>query len=120
MSALEVLTKQTLAFVAADPETITITPAGTKVSDGAGGHTVGAGTPFSQTVRLIPQSDRVPLLSTWEGTREKVDYVLLADPAARATINVGATFPWRGRKWKVTAIHAKPDYECKADVVLNG
>jgi len=114
------LVKGTVAFVAADPETISITPPAARVSDGAGGYTTTDGTPFAATVRLIPQSDKVPVVATWEGNREKVEYILIGHPDLRATIVKGSTFAWRGQEWRIAQLHDKPDYECKADVILHG
>lgn len=116
---LQICTTQTAAFVAADAETIVVTPAPTRVSDGAGGHTLTAGTPFEEIVRLIPQSDKVPVVGTWEGTREKVEYILISVPDAANRLFKDSVFSWRGQSWKISQIHDKPDYEFKADVVLD-
>jgi hypothetical protein len=115
---LAIMVKQTAAFIAADAETIIVTPT-TRASDGAGGHTKTAGTPYSEVVRLIPQSDKVPLLTVTEGTREKVEYILLALPEQAPRLKAGHVFSWRSQDWKISAVHDKPDYEHKADVVLH-
>jgi len=111
--------KSTAAFIDADAEDITITPAETAQSDGAGGRTRVQGEPFQATVRLIPTSDKVPVTTTWEGSRENVEYTLMALPEMRLLLTKGSTFQWRGQTWLITAIHDKPDYECKADVILH-
>lgn len=120
---LALMIRQTQAFVNADPETIVITPAVSRVSDGAGGHQLVPGTPFEHVCRLIPQGgdqkSKVPTVSTWEGTRAVSEYVLLDVPSAAELIYKGDTFTWRGQTWKVLQIHDKPDYTFKADVVLD-
>lgn len=116
---LGIMIRQTAMFIAADPETITITPAATKLADGAGGFTETPGTPFERTVRLIPQSDKVPEVSTWEGTRARIEYILLDVPDGRPLLPTGSVFDWRGRTWKIHQAHDKPDYEFKADVIVH-
>lgn len=116
---LALLIRQTQAFVDADAEEIVLTPRLGNWPDGAGGYTKLEGDPTIETVRLIPQSDKVPLLQTWEGTREKVEYILISVPTAAARFTKGSTFVWRSQVWKISAIHDKPDYAFKADVVLH-
>jgi hypothetical protein len=116
---LEIGIRQTEAFVAADAETIAVTPAPGIWSDGAGGHTKLQGEPFEEVVRLIPQSDKVPVVGTWEGTRAKVEYILIAAPDAGTRLTKGSVFFWRNARWRIEQIHQKPDYEFKADVVLD-
>lgn len=116
---LAIMVRQTASFVAADPESIAVTAATTRVADGAGGHTETPGAPFTTTVRLIPQADKVPTVDTWEGTREKVEYVLIAVPAEGARLTKGSIFGWRGQSWRISQVHDKPDYAFKADVVLD-
>lgn len=116
---LAALAAGTRAFVAADPEIITLQNPVARVADGAGGWTETAGPDYIETVRLIPQSDKVPVTATWEGAREKVEYVMMAEPEARDRIEKGATFIWRGQTWLVAQLHDKPAYEFKADVILH-
>lgn len=117
---LGIMIRHTAQFIAADPETIMVTPAEARLADGAGGFTIQKGEPFERTVRLLPQSDKVPVISTWEGTRERVEYILLDVPEAKLLLMKDDTFAWRGQVWKISQIHDKPDYEFKADVVLYG
>jgi hypothetical protein len=116
---LDIMVKQTAHFIAADPETIVVTPEATRESDGAGGTVKVDGMPYDQVVRLIPQSDKVPVVSTFEGTREKVEYILIALPEQAEYLQAGAVFYWRNQHWLISQTHDKPDYEHKADVVLN-
>lgn len=116
---LEIMVRQTEAFVAADAETLTVTPKPVRTSDGAGGHTLTDGQPFDITARLIPQSDKVPVADTWEGTRARVEYILVGHPNLALQLSKDDVFQWRGQSWKIQQIHDKPDYEFKADVILD-
>ena len=116
---LALLIRQTRSFRDADAEEILVTSPVSHVPDGAGGFVSTSGVPFTETVRLIPQSDKVPVTTTWEGSRATVEYILLSTPDTKDRIAKGALFDWRGRKWRVAQVHDKPDYEFKADVILN-
>lgn len=121
ISAVEmaIMSRQTDAFVAADAETITVTPKPTRTADGAGGYTLTDGAPFDLTVRLIPQSDKVPVTDTWEGTRPRTEYILIGNPDLALQLSKDDVFAWRGAEWKISQVHDKPDYEFKADVIRN-
>lgn len=113
------MVRQTAAFIAADADVITVLPQAGRTADGAGGYIETPGVPFERTVRLIPQSDKIPVNASWEGSREAVEYVLLDVPEAALLLLKDDRFSWRGQTWKISQIHDKPDYEFKADVILD-
>lgn len=114
----KIMERQTLAFVLADAEEITIAPREGRISDGAGGWVAQQGAPMLPlTVRLIPQSDKVPEAVALEGRRPIPEYILMAMPGVN--IERYDTFEWRGRTWQVSHVHDKPEYEFKADVVIH-
>lgn len=108
----------TKAFIAADTTSIVISPRTTRTADGAGGWVDVVGTPLAPiSVRLIPQSDKVPAAAVVEGRRAVPEMVLMAAPGT--DIERYDTFSWGGKKWKVDFIHDKPEYELKADLVVD-
>jgi hypothetical protein len=106
----------TEAFILADAVEIQLLRR-EKVSDGAGGFTLSdpQELPGVQTFRLIPQSDKVPEVSTSDGRRANVEYILLALPDA--DLQRYDLFDWEDIRWEIAQIHMKPDYERKGDVV---
>lgn len=120
ISALElkVMSAQTQAFIAADAEDIQVRPRITRVSDGAGGWVEPVEPPLLPvTVRLIPQSDKVPEAAVSEGRRSVPEFILIAMPGTN--LDRYDVFSWRGKEWEISHIHEKPEYELKADVVLH-
>jgi hypothetical protein len=120
ISAIEysVNVRMTQAFIAADATDIVIRPRTSRVSDGAGGWVNVPGSPLAPiSVRLIPQTDRVPVATAVEGRRANPEMVLMAHPDA--DIQRYDTFDWGGKTWKVDFIHDKPEYELKADLVVD-
>lgn len=111
---LEIQRKLTMAFVNADPETIVLTRR-EKVEDGAGGFTLQDSPPEQQTVRMVPQSDKVPVSSTLDGERKRPEFIIVAMPLA--DIRRYDTFDFRGTTYQVSHVHDCPEYEFKADVV---
>lgn len=109
---------QTKAFIDADVESIVFLHAGTRIRNTAtGGYTdVAASSSAAQRVRLIPQADKVVLAKDTAGTREAPEYIVAGLPDADFRKN--DTFEWRGQVWKITAVHDKPDYIRKGDVIL--
>jgi hypothetical protein len=115
---MEAMVRITRAFIAADSSEIVIAPRTSRESDGAGGWRNVPGEPLPAiSVRLIPQSDKVPAAIAVEGARPVPDFILMAEPGA--DIQRYDTFHWRGRTWKIDFIHDKPDYELKADVIVD-
>jgi hypothetical protein len=115
---LAMMVKQTAAFIAADATEITLTPRDDRVSDGAGGWVDTPGAPLAPiSVRLIPQSDKVPEAAVVEGRRAVPDMILMAMPGV--DIKRYDRFSWNGKVWKISHIHDKPEYEFKADVVVD-
>lgn len=67
---------------------------------------------------MIRQADRLPMAKDSNGDRPRVEYMLVAMPDA--DVQRYATFMWNGRGYKVEMIHDKPDYELKAEVIIDG
>ncbi|QPX62562.1 head-to-tail stopper [Arthrobacter phage Wollypog] len=110
--------RQTRAFIAADSTDIVINPRTARESDGAGGFRDVAGEPLAAiSVRLVPQSDKVPVAAVVEGRRAIPEMVLVALPDA--DIRRYDTFVWGDKTWKVDFLHDKPEYELKADLVVD-
>lgn len=117
-SELAAQKRMTQNFIDADPTEIEFTNPADRVSDGAGGWIQSEAEPLTATVRMIPQSDKVPEALVTEGNRPIPDYIVLGMP--EAGFERYATFKWRGSDWKIGQIHEKPDYALKGDVNLNG
>lgn len=115
---LAVQTEQTKAFIAADVEEIVFRHPGERIRNTAtGGFTdVAPSVSPVQHVRMIPQADKVVLAKDTAGTREAPEYILAGLPSA--DFRKGDTFEWRGQTWAITAVHDKPDYIRKGDVIL--
>ena len=116
---LEIQIAATEAFIAQDPQDLDIWRQDESVSDGAGGQVKIE--PFlvaSGFFRLIPQQDKVPIVQTFNGTKEDPKLVIMGLPGI--DFRRGDYFNWRGYRWEVVAGHALPDYESKADVVRKG
>lgn len=108
----------TKAFVEADVETIIFQRPGGRIRTETGGYKdVAATTTKTQRVRLIPQSDKVPVSADTNGTREIPEYIVMGLPDA--DFQKGDLFDWRGQRWSVQQIHDKPDYARKGDVILH-
>lgn len=114
---LRIQKRNTQAFIDADVEVIVITPRSTRVPDGAGGWRDGTGAPLPPVrVRIVPINRIQETLFPAEGQIDAPKFVLVAMPDT--DIQRYDTFVWRGDVWKVDRIHNKPDYELKADLVL--
>lgn len=109
--------RSTEAFVDADPVDLSIYRS-TRVSNGAGGY-VKSTPALTGTVRcrLIPQSDRVPEVSTLDGRLLRPKFVLMASPGVN--VERGDTFTF-GSEYEIAAVHEGPEYAFKADVVRRG
>lgn len=109
--------RNTQAFIDGDSEEIVIRPRSTRTPDGAGGWVDGTGPALPpQTVRIVPVNRVQDVLFPVEGRRDDIKYTIVAMP--EADIQRYDVFDWRGDTWKVDRIHNKPDYELKADMVL--
>lgn len=115
---LQVQIAQTRAFIDADKEILTVTNPATKDSDGAGGWNTTPAVDVQVECRMIRQNDRLPMAKDSNGDRLRVEYMLIAMPDA--PIQRYATFDWDGNKYRVEMIHSKPDYELKAEVIIDG
>lgn len=110
--------RMTKTFIDADPVEITFQNPGTRVSDGAGGWITTPGASVTAIVRMIPQNDAVPEAAVLEGIRPIPEYIVLGMPDAGFV--KGSEFSWRGKNWKISQMHEKPDYERKGDVDVDG
>lgn len=110
--------KSTKAFIDADVEMIDFDRR-TKIPDLSGGWTFSAPIAFGPIAcRLIPQSDKVPEVSTSDGRFLRPTYVLMTLPTE--ALERYDRFSKDGKVYELAAIHAGPMYELKADVVLYG
>lgn len=116
---LRVNRRQTLAFIAANKEDITITRGGGRAPDGAGGWTkVPVGDPIPpQAFRLIPQGGNVQARNI-DGEQIKPAYVMIG--AHDADIKIGDTFTHSSRDYDVIFVREDRDYETWAEVVHRG
>lgn len=111
---LAVQVAATQAFIDADYEMIQIQGQEQRIDDGAGGWTTIPAAPSDPIkVRLIPQSDKVAVV-TPEGTRNAPDFVILGLPDT--SFDRGDIFDWKGKTWIIEEVHLKPEYERKGDV----
>lgn len=108
----------TEAFIDADPVVLSIVIPGQKTPDGEGGWVTTPALTISAKGRLIPQSDKVPVLATSEGFRPRPEFVLMVMPETQ--LAKGATFKLFGKGWRIDQLHLKPDYELKGDVFQDG
>lgn len=111
---------QTKAFIEADVEQIVFTRPAVRVRTETGGYRdiPGVVTP-AQRVRMVhqPAGDRVKRADDTNGQRELPEHIVLGMPDA--DFQKGDVFDWRGQTWKIEAIHDKPDYIRKGDVILH-
>lgn len=110
----------TRVFIEADVEVIQFQHAAGKVTTPTGGRVdVPGALSEPQRVRMIhqPFADRVKRADDTNGKRELPEHVVLGMPDA--DFQKGDVFEWRGQEWKIEAIHDKPDYIRKGDVILN-
>lgn len=111
--------KNTQSFIDADYENLEFARPGAKVDDGEGGWIQGQAVPFGPLkVRLIPQSDKVPEVSTSDGRTYRPEFVLMAVPMT--SIQRYDTFTYKGVVYEIAEVHDGPEYELKADVVVRG
>jgi hypothetical protein len=115
---LELQRKLTLAFIAADPQTITILrPA--RTDDGAGGTVTGASTPLPpQTFRLLPQEDGATARTTAEGQTATPEYALLG--RWDANLKRFDEFLIEGRRYQIVFITENRQYEVKGEATYLG
>lgn len=117
---VEINRLNTKAFIDADPISVIITPV-VKEDDGGGGHKRTPGTPLpAQTLRLIPQSDVMPTVTTPDGVQLLPTYVLLGEHTAN--LPRWGEFSLGGVDFIITS-PTRPDfrtidhaYEAKVDV----
>lgn len=110
----------TEAFINADPVSIVLVPVN-KNDDGEGGFKMEPGAPLeAQTLRLIPQSDVMPSVTTPDGIQLLPTYVLLG--MHDATLPRWSLFSLGGVDFIITS-PTRPDfrtidnaYEAKVDV----
>lgn len=117
---LKVQIASTKQFIEADVELIQFNHPTLRVRTPGGGYTEDPSVSTISTpqrVRLIPQSDKVPVSADTNGTRERPEYIVAGLPDAE--FRKGDTFDWRGQTWKVVQMHDKPDYIRKGDVILH-
>lgn len=115
---MEVQVANTKVFIEADVETIIFRRPGSRIRTETGGfRDVGEERSAAQRVRLIPQSDKVPVAADTNGTRERPEYIVAGLPDA--DFRKGDIFDWRGQTWSVEQVHDKPDYIRKGDVILH-
>lgn len=112
---LGLLKRGTVAFIKEDPTALLFSrPAITP--DGLGGYLQGdEDATFTETVRLIPQSDKVPVADKTEGQLTVVEYILLAESSTK--VKVHDEFTFKGIGFKVLHKHLAPEYEAKFDIV---
>lgn len=117
---LDDLIEGTRQFIEEDAEDIAFVQY-EKVKDATGGIVetpVGDPNGFTERVRLIPQSDAVPMARTTDGDVPVPVYVLLAMPGSR--IKRRCRFTYKGQQLSIHAVHLDPEYEVKGDVIANG
>jgi hypothetical protein len=116
--------ENTVAFIAADPVSIVLTPvAGT--SDGRGGTKRSwpvAGILPAQTFRLIPRSsanDKVREVQGSDGRVAAVEFVIMG--VGSSTMTRFDRFSWGTHTWEIAQIHDRTStYERKGDVIQVG
>lgn len=110
--------KNTNAFIAADPYSITLVRR-VRFVNGAGGITRGNETTLpAQTLRLLPQEDGATERVTAEGERATPEYVLLG--TYDADMQRFDAFEYDGRRYEVVWISENRQYEIKGEVVHLG
>lgn len=110
--------KTTSAFIEHDAVDLIINRR-SRIDDGEGGVVVGPESPVGMVrARLIPQSDKVPEVSTSDGRLLKPEFVLLCMPGQ--DMERYDVFSWHGGEWEIISIHEGPEYEMKGDVVHRG
>lgn len=111
-------TAVTAAFIDADPVELTLVLPSEKVPDGEGGWTTTPEAFLPIRGRLIPQSDKVPVMATPEGFRPRPEFILMTLPDV--ALKTGSKFQYEGLGWRIDQVHIKPAYEKKGDVFQDG
>lgn len=121
-SELEVNRANTKAFIDADPVSV-VFERKDKESDGEGGYVWGEGVlpaPEPQTMRLIPQSDSMPVIQTPDGFQRTPGYVLLGE--WNSSMEIWDYFTIGTTKYQIVSpirpVHTDNAYEKKGDVAL--
>jgi len=120
ITELELNKTNTLAFINADPSTLTI-KRDVYISDGAGGKKR-SGSPtivyLNRVVRMVPQgADNAtsnPVTQTTNGELDRPDFVLVGE--AGLQLQRKDYFDYAGETYEVFSIRRSPAYETKADV----
>jgi hypothetical protein len=116
-----VLRRQTTAFIKDNPVSLTITRGGAKTSDGAGGWTIGDGTPIDpQTMRMIPSGEGRAQLQARNVDGEVITpgFVIIAEHDAN--IKKGDGFVKDNRNYEIIYVREDRRYETWAEVVYRG
>lgn len=115
MNENAIMLQLTKAFIDADPVSLVLVPH-IRTSDGAGGFVMSAQPPLEpQTFRLIPRNDKVPMIHNLDGRAEMPEFTLLGE--ASCIMERYCEFEWDGQRWMIDAVHNKPSYEKKGDVI---
>jgi len=115
---MRVQLRNTKAFIDADAEEITIIPRSTRVPDGAGGWVDETGPLLPPVrVRIVPVDPGKAVAFPAEGRLDTPEHTLVAMPGT--DIQRYDKFRWRGKMWLVDKVHNKPDYELKANLVID-
>lgn len=118
---LAVHRENTLAYIAANPTTVTLTPIDTKERTPAGGWKEVPGEPRQpQTMRIIEVSARSEpaTVKLQDGTERVVSFWLLG--AHDAVVEVGDSWTEGTREWEVGDIIRSNHYETRALVAERG
>jgi hypothetical protein len=119
---LEMHRENTLAFIAANPVEVVLTPIATRVRTASGGWVESDGTPRSpQIMRIIELGARgePATIKLQDGTERNVDFWLLG--AYDAAVEVGDHWTAEdGRDWEVGDIIRSNGYETRALVAERG
>lgn len=114
---LAVQVQMTKAFIDADPVDLMLVNPANRIPDGEGGWVETDGDPVACHGRLIPQSDKVPVITGGEGFRPAPEFILVTLPGSAMV--KGSRFEYAGAHWVVDQIHTAPEYEKKGDVYLD-
>jgi hypothetical protein len=108
----------TEAFIAADVTVLELTRT-PRMSNGAGGWTIGTPVPLSpQRFRLIPSGDGATERLTADGRKVEPSYMLMGE--YNADLRRFDEFELDGRRYQVVFVNANRSYETKGEVAYIG
>jgi hypothetical protein len=111
--------RNTLAYLDADAEWVTLSRNAMPAADGSGGYTAGGTTPLDPQEFVLTTTNRqLPIRRTVDGLEVSPEYIMTG--RWDADIQAGDWFFRNGVKFEVVFVHLDRSYETTAEVMYRG